>query len=178
MKKWVVRFASLFVFNAVVLLLIGFLTPAEVGWAALWAAVVLTLLVLFVKPLVQKWFRGAAAKSIDKRTRIGEWFLQILIVLAVAAIVWILTVILTGVDVKGWLWGYILPPIIIAIGWAIYAKISDRLEAKAGEIYTRLGGGPAADAAASTPPSPASQIGRRELDDGLTAEQRRLLDGL
>ena len=39
MKAWVVRFVSLYVFNVVVLLLIGLLTPAHVGWAAIWASV-------------------------------------------------------------------------------------------------------------------------------------------
>ena len=41
MKKWIVRFASLLVFNIVVLLVIGFLTPARVGWSALWAGIVM-----------------------------------------------------------------------------------------------------------------------------------------
>ena len=38
MKTWIVRFVSLYVFNVVVLLVIGLLTPAHVGWAAIWAS--------------------------------------------------------------------------------------------------------------------------------------------
>ena len=34
MRKWIVPFGSLLVFNVVVLLVIGWLTPAHVGWAA------------------------------------------------------------------------------------------------------------------------------------------------
>lgn len=39
MKTWIVRFVSLYVFNVVVLLVIGLLTPAHVGWAVLWSAI-------------------------------------------------------------------------------------------------------------------------------------------
>lgn len=63
MKKWAVRFVTLLVFNIVVLLIIGLLTPARVGWAALWAGIILTALVIWVKPLVSRWFRSMAARS-------------------------------------------------------------------------------------------------------------------
>ena len=42
MKTWVVRFLSLLVFNIVVLLVIGWLTPARVGFSAFWGGVILT----------------------------------------------------------------------------------------------------------------------------------------
>ena len=63
MKSWIVRFASLYVFNVVVLLVIGLLTPAHVGWAVIWAALVMALAELVVRPLVTKAFQSAAAKS-------------------------------------------------------------------------------------------------------------------
>lgn len=183
MRSWIVRFASLYVFNVVVLLVIGLLTPARVGWAVIWAAVVMTLAELFVRPLLQRLFRGAAAKSASQRTRIGEALVQGLLVLAVAAIIWIITLLLSGAGTGGsWFWAWVLPPVIITIGWFVYARIDTRLQARAGAIYDRALSrpGPAATAATGTASTAASTgaTGRAELQDGLTAEQRRLLDEL
>ena len=86
MKAWIVRFVSLYVFNVVVLLVIGLLTPAHVGWAVLWASVILTLAELFVKPLLQGAFAKSAAESAGDRTRIGEALVQLLLVLALSLI--------------------------------------------------------------------------------------------
>ncbi|UUT35805.1 hypothetical protein [Microbacterium elymi] len=183
MKKWVVRFCSLLVFNIVVLLFIGWLTPAHVGWAALWAGIVMTALVIWVKPLVTKWFRSMAARSAAERTKLGEKLVQGLLAVAVAFLVWIATVLLSGVQISGWVWGYVLPPIILLIGWWIYDLIDDKVEAQASALYDKAGGGRSAgaDAAGSTP-SEAEQLGRDELaggpGDGLTPEQRRMLDDL
>lgn len=181
MKKWVVRFVSLLVFNVVVLLLVGWLTPARVGWAALWAGIVMTLLVLFVKPLISKWFASMAAKSASRRTKLGEKLLEVFLVLAVAAIVWILTVVFSGAS-AGNFFGYILPPVIIAIGWLIYDAVDDRVEAQAGALYDKATGGraDATPATGATPavPSPEKAAGTRELQDGLTDEQRKMLDSL
>ncbi|WP_223170848.1 hypothetical protein [Microbacterium sp. NIBRBAC000506063] len=172
------RFACLFIFNAGVLLLIGFLTPASVGFSALWAAVVMTVLVLFVKPLVHKWFTSLSAKSRPERTSAGEGLVQLLVVLAVAWVVWVLTVIFSGIRAPGWLWAYALPPIIIAIGWVVYAKIVDRFEAKAGEIYDSIDQKAARSASGSSAPSAATDAARAEANDGLTPEQRKMLDEL
>ena len=179
MRKWIVRFVSLLIFNIIVLLLIGFLTPARVGWAALWAGIVMTALVIFVKPLIEKAFRSMASKSAGQRTRAGEAVVQFLIVMAVAFIVWILTVLLSRVSVGGWFWGYILPPVIIAIGWAVYAAIDDRVETRAEALYDRATGTRVTtDEASSAIPAPSNDSGRREVKDGLTDEQRRMLDEL
>lgn len=179
MKKWVVRFVSLLVFNVVVLLVVGWLTPARVGWAALWAGIVLTALVIWVKPLVEKWFRSMAAK----RGRAGEKVVELLIAFAVALVVWIGTVLLTSVSIGGGFfgafWGYVLPPVILLIGWAIYDAIDDRVESHAGVLYDKATGG-RSSAGTSDPavPGPETSGGRRELHDGLTDEQRRMLDEL
>lgn len=186
MKAWIVRFLSLYVFNVVVLLVIGLLTPAHVGWAVLWASVILTLAELFVKPLLQGAFAKSAAESADDRTRIGEALVQLLLVLAVAAIIWIITLVLTGVNARGsWFWAYVLPPVIIAIGWAVYARIDDRIEARAGGYYDRAtagirGGRAGADATASAGAgtSGITSASAAEADDGLTPEQRKMLDDL
>ena len=193
MKKWVVRFVSLLVFNIVVLLVVGWLTPARVGWAALWAGIVLTAIVIWIKPLVEKWFRSMAAKSAHQRTRAGEKLVEFLLAFAVALLVWIATVVFTGVSIGGGIfgafWGWVLPPVILIVGWAIYGAIVDRVESHAGALYDRATGGQAKKTDAASPadadplgtypgsaPSPGSE--RRTRDDGLTDEQRRMLDEL
>ncbi|WP_426324152.1 hypothetical protein [Microbacterium sp. E-13] len=191
MKKWVVRFLSLLAFNIVVLLVVGWLTPARVGWAALWAGIVLTALVIWIKPLVEKWFRGMAAKSAHRRTRAGEKLVEFFLAFAVAFVVWIAVVVFTGVSIGGGIfgafWGWVLPPVILLIGWAIYDTIDDRVENHAGALYdkaTGTSGGAAASPAPSvggprdTLPGGATAAGRRERYDGLTEEQRRMLDEL
>ena len=147
MKKWVVRFLSLLVFDVVVLLIIGWLTPARVGWSALWAGVILTALTIWIKPLIHRMFQSMAAKSAGQRTKVGEKVVQGVLVFLVALIVWILTVVFSGVSVGGWFWGYILPPVIILIGWAIYDAIDDRVEGHAGALYDKATGAKSVDAA-------------------------------
>jgi len=193
MKKWVVRFASLLVFNVLVLLVVGWLTPARVGWAALWAGIVLTALVIWIKPLVEKWFRSMAAKSAGQRTKAGEKLVEFFLAFAVALLVWIATVLFTGVSIGGGIfgafWGWVLPPVFLLIGWAIYDAIDDKVEGHAGTLYDRATGtktvtdaatsAPASTSARDTHPgAPAPAAGRRQRDDGLTDEQRRMLDEL
>jgi len=181
MRKWLVRFVSMYVFNVVVLLVIGWILPnVRVGWAALWAGLVLTAATLWLKPLVQKWFRGAAAKSASQRTKAGEKVVQWGLVFVVELIVWILVVIFSGVSVRGFFWGWLLPPIALLIAWAIYDAIDDKVEARADALYGRATGGRATSATGASPsvPSPQTDAARRELQDGLTEEQRRMLDDL
>ncbi|MGL3149514.1 hypothetical protein ACSS7Z_04065 [Microbacterium sp. A82] len=180
MKKWLVRAVSLYVFNVAALLLIGLIMRSvQVGWHALWAAVVLTLATLALKPLLLKLFRQSAAKSASARTRFGEKLVQYVLVFVVELIVWVLTVIFSGVAVHGWFWGYVLPPVYLLIAWVIYDQIDDRIEAKTGAVIgsvrSKMTGTTASD---SMPPSPAASSGRAELNDGLTPEQRRMLDNL
>ena len=106
--------------------------------------------------------------------------MQGVLVFVVALIVWILTVVFSGVSVGGWFWGYILPPVIILIGWAIYDAIDDRVEGHAGALYDKATGAKCVDAAAATATiaSPETASAQRELQDGLTDEQRRMLDEL
>lgn len=179
MRSWIVRFASLYVFNVVVLLVIGLLTPARVGLAVIWAAVVMTLAELFVRPLLQKVFTGAAAKSASQRTRIGEAMVQGLIVLAVAAVVWAITLLLSSAGTGGsWFWAWVLPPVIITIGWFVYARIDSRLQARAGALYDRALSRSSSTTAVASGTAGGDAEGRAELQDGLTPEQRRLLDEL
>lgn len=195
MKAWIVRFASLYAFDVVVLLLIGAFTPGvRVGWSALWAAVILTAATIWLKPLVHRWFRSLASRSTSRRSTLSEKLVQYGLVLAVAAIVWAIVVVFTGVRVSGffWFWGWVSPPLFLTLAWAIYDLVDDRIEAAAGRLYERAttrgsATGPAAPASSpsSTPgagpasgPRPASSDTRPSRDDGLTDEQRRLFDEL
>jgi F0F1-type ATP synthase membrane subunit c/vacuolar-type H+-ATPase subunit K len=176
MKAWVVRFVSLYVFNVVVLLLIGLLTPAH-GWAAIWASVVLTLAELFVK-LLQGAFAKSAAKTAGERTRAGEALVQGLIVLAVAAIVWIITLLLTGERTRQLVLG--VRPAPDHHRDRLVRVFEDRRSAAAARrrpVRPRRG-------AHSGHESPRDDgrygIHRHRpgalLDDGLTPEQRKMLD--
>lgn len=180
MKNGIVRFAALYVWNVAVLMLIGLLfRSVSVGLHALWAAVVLTLAALFVKPALGTAFRRSAAKSSAQRTGVGEKVVQYALVYLVELILWVGTVLLSGVSARGFA-GFALPPLILLVGWVIYDLVDDRLRAKAGDVYdavqTRMSGRPSA--AASAPDSPATAEARRELNDGLTPEQRRMFDEL
>ncbi|MFF5625735.1 phage holin family protein [Microbacterium sp. LWH10-1.2] len=182
MKNGIVRFAALYVFNVAVLLLIGLLfSGVRVGFNALWAAVILTLAALFVKPVLGSAFRKSAAKSSASRTKVGEKTVQYALVYVVELIVWVLTVWLSGVRASGF-WAFVLPPLILLFGWMIYDQFDDRLRAKAGEVYdtvsAKISKRPDAAASAPTPDSPATTEARQELNDGLTPEQRRMLDEL
>lgn len=184
MKNGIVRFTALYVFNVAVLLLIGLLLPGvAVGLNALWASVILTLAALFVKPLLAGAFRRSAAKSAAERTKTGEKVVQYVLVYIVELIIWVLTVWLSGVRASGF-WAFVLPPLALLVGWMIYDRIDDRLRNKAGEIYDSVqarvkGGAKTPSAAPAAPPeSPETRAARDELRDGLTPEQRRMLDEL
>ncbi|MFG6502869.1 hypothetical protein [Microbacterium sp. P05] len=194
MRSWVVRFASLYVFDVVVLLLIGAVLPTvRVGFAALWAGAVLAAATIWVKPLIQRGFRSLAARSTANRTAITEKLVQYGLVLAVEAVVWVLVVLFTGVSVRGFFWGWVLPPVLLLLAWAVYDLVDDRLEARAGRLYdratTRREAGATDAAPGVVPPVPTaprdvSMPGRptasapRDPYAGLTPEQRRMLDNL
>ncbi|RZI96103.1 MAG: hypothetical protein EOO67_01180 [Microbacterium sp.] len=182
MKSWIVRFVSLYVFNVAVLLLIGaLLTSVRVGWAALWASVVLTAATIWLKPVITRMFAGATKKSASQRTAVGEKVVQYASVFVVELIVWMLVVVFSGVDVRGWFWGYLLPPLFLLIAWMIYDVVDDRIEARAGSLYDRArnrGGAPAAGVTTAEAAPPVSRDARQEASDGLTPEQRRMLDEL
>jgi hypothetical protein len=194
MKAWLVRFVCLYAFNVVVLLLLDWFTPGvRVGFAVFWAALILTAATIWLKPLIHRLFQSLAAKSAAQRTKVGEKVVQYLLVLAVAAVIWILLVVFTGVNVGGFffLWGWIVPPIALTIAWAVYDLVDDRVEARAGALLDRATtrGGDADAASSATPPPIPPAAGRApsgypggeappRRDDGLTDEQRRMLDEL
>ncbi len=170
------RFGSMYAFNVLVLLVAGWLTPARVGWNALWSAVILTLATIFLKPLLARVFRGATA-GMARRAGMGERLTEYAVVYLVALGIWVVTLLFSGSDAGGF-GGWILPPFILLIGWAIYDVVDDRIEAHTGALYDRATGGAPQAPPAAPGPNPAAEAGRRELRDGLTVEQRRLLDDL
>ncbi len=182
MKKLAVRAVSLYVFNVAVLLTIGLLMRSvSVGLHALWASVILTSATLAVKPAMLRAFRGSAAKSAASRTKVGEKVVQYGLVFVVELIIWVLTVLLSGVNVSGWFWGYALPPVYLLIAWVIYDLVDDRIETKTGAVIGSVASKVSrADAAPSAPRTapPQAKPERADLDDGLTPEQRRMLDEL
>lgn len=183
MRNWIIRFASLYVFNVVVLLVIGLLLPAvRVGWAALWAAIVLTVATLWIKPVVSRLVNSVADRRGAGRSR--EKIVEYLLAFVVAFAVWLIVALFSGVNVGGWFWGYLLPPIALMIAWAVYDVIDDRLERTAGDLYDRATAGKRTSTESAQTPSPSPQqraataAGEQELNDGLTAEQRRMLNDL
>ncbi|MFB7251510.1 hypothetical protein [Microbacterium sp. NPDC056234] len=179
MRNGIIRFGALYVFNVVVLLVIGLVLPSvRVGWHALWASVILTLAALFIKPLLKSAFRKSAARSAADRTRTGEKVVQYALVYAVELIIWVLTVWLSPVSINGF-WGYVLPPLLLLLGWVIYDQVDDVLRRKAADVYDRVAGArKPKDAAASAAPQPTTPRADAEPNDGLTPEQRRMLDEL
>lgn len=177
MKAWVVRFVSLYVFTIVVLFAIGLLLPGVgVGFAAFWGALVLTAGTIWLKPLITRLFRGIAAGSESRRSKLGEKLVQGALVFVVELILWIVVVLFSGVNVRGFFWGWVLPPIALLVAYAIYDVLDDRIEARASALYDKAIGNRAAGTASS--PTSAPPAARPDPYDGLTEEQRRMLDDL
>ena len=102
---------------------------------------ILTIASVWVKPLITKAFANRSAKSAGQRGKNTETLVRWGTVFLVELIVWVIVVIFSGVSVNNWFWGYLLPPIIFLIGWAIYAAIEDRVEAKADALYDQAHAG-------------------------------------
>lgn len=147
MKKWVVRFIAVYLYNVIVLFAIGLLFGSvAVGIAALWASLILTLATLLLKRGIHALFQGRAKKSMHKRTKVGESVLQFVLVYAVALIIWLLVVLLSGVSVSGLFWWWFAPPLVLLLGWALYDTIAEKVEARGGDMYDKALGGRAAPA--------------------------------
>ena len=194
MKNWIVRFATLLVFNVAVLLLIVLLVPSVKGaWGVLWGGVILTFATMWLKPALNKWFAARAAKKTGELSKAGLKVVTFLSVFVVALIVWVLTVLLSQLHVDGWFWGYVIPPIALLLAWVIYDAVDDKLEAQTSRLYdSATGKKSAVDASApAVPLAPAAPTGDPAAaqaappvptkvtdDDGLTPEQRKMFDEL
>lgn len=185
MKTWVVRFGSLYVFNVAVLFLIGAIIPrVYVGWSALWGAVILTAATIFVKPAVTKFLQNAAAESRKTANSGMQKVIEYGIVFVVALVVWILVRLFSGIYTWDFFTGILLPPLLLLVAWFIYDMIDDRIEKVAGDLYDKAenaindNNNAKAQPTAPAPESPETRAARDELKDGLTPEQRRMMDDL
>lgn len=142
MRKWVIRFGALFVFDYIVLIAMGLAMPrVQVGpIPALWAAFLLAAATLWIKPVVGRLFSKMAADETGERSRFVSWLVRSLVVFAVAFVIWLIVVALSAVNVAGWLWGYVWPPVVLLVVWWIYDAIDDRFEARAAKVYDRAFG--------------------------------------
>lgn len=188
MKTWIVRIASLYVFNVAVLFLIGAILPkVHVGWSALWGAAILTAATIWVKPFVAGLLKNAAARTSTEFRRGKEKLIEYAAVFIVAFVVWVLVLMLSRVNASGFFLGFLLPPLLLLVAWFVYDMIDDRIEKVASDVYDRaetaLGrdkpSATTSSAQTSTPADPrATREGRDELKDGLTADQRKMMDEL
>ena len=76
----------------------------------------------------------ALLEEAAERTRVGEKAVQYALVYVVELIIWVGTVLLSGVSARGFS-GFALPPLILLVGWVIYDQVDDRMRAKASEVY-------------------------------------------
>lgn len=159
MKKWVVRIGALFVFDYIVIVVMGLAMPrVNVGPIhALWAALLLAVATLWLKPVVRGLFEKLAADGSGERSRFVGWLVKTLVVYAVAFVIWYLVVWLSKVDIQGWLWGYLIPPLVLLVVWWIYDAISDRFEAQAAKVYDQAFAKPESPAEASGGPAKAAE---------------------
>ncbi|MGC5166590.1 hypothetical protein [Luteimicrobium sp. DT211] len=137
MRRWFVRVGTAFVFNVLVLLVIFWLVPAvHGGWSVLWASLVFTAATLFLKPFFHRVLLSEGERLRDTRaTWLKGKLLTYGVSYVVALLIWILTVVFSSVSVSGFLWGWLVPPFIVLLGWIVYDQLDDALERKAGELY-------------------------------------------
>lgn len=184
MRKWFIRFVTLYVFDVAALFLIGLLFPrVHVGLSAFWAGLLLAAATLWIKPLITSMFTSLANRSGTERSKFGDWLVRTLVVLAVAFVIWVLVVWLSGVRVDGWVWGYVWPPLALLLVWWIYDALDDTLEARANKIYdsatARLAGsGAEQPTTTAVPTAKSDSAAAQEAKDGLTPQQRKMLDDL
>lgn len=136
-RAWVVRFGTLLVFNLLVLLIIVLFMRSVHGrpLGLLWAALVLTVATLWIKPALMRFARNRADGASANRDRAGQRFFAYLAVFAVAFVIWIGMILVTDVRVTGWFWGYLVPPLALLVAWFVYDLVDERLEEQSGRVY-------------------------------------------
>jgi len=129
-RSWVVKTIALLLFNIVAVLVIV-LRPAAAGASigtVLWGAIVLTVLSLFIKPLLHRWLLDNAGQ-VSLSRKLSSKVLSYVILYLVALIIWFLLVIFSGVQITNFLTTLIVPPLVLLAAWFIYDLVDDRLEA-------------------------------------------------
>lgn len=129
-RSWVVKTIALLLFNIVAVLVIVLL-PGAAGVSigtVLWGAIVLTVLSLFIKPLLHRWLLDNAGQ-VSLSRKLSSKVLSYVILYLVALIIWFLLVIFSGVQITNFLTTLIVPPLVLLAAWFIYDLVDDRLEA-------------------------------------------------
>lgn len=139
MRKWVIRLGALYVFDYIVIVVMGMAMPrVDVGpIKALWAALLLAVGTIWIKPLVRSLFDKLARDDTGQRSRFVGWLVRSVVVFGVAFVIWYLVVWLSAIDVEGYVWGYVWPPVVLLVEWWLYDAISDRFEAQAAKVYDK-----------------------------------------
>jgi len=130
-RSWVVKTIALLLFNIVAVLVIVLL-PGAAGVSigtVLWGAIVLTVLSLFIKPLLHRWLLDNAGQ-VSLSRKLSSKVLSYVILYLVALIIWFLLVIFSGVQITNFLTTLIVPPLVLLAAWFIYDLVDDRLEAR------------------------------------------------
>lgn len=141
-RAWFIRFVTLAVFNLIVLLLIVIFLPSVHGrpFGLLWGALLLTVLTIWIKPLLSSAASSQADRLSQGRSAGARRGFGALAVLIVALVVWLLLVWFSSIRVQGWFWGYVIPPIALLIAWFIYDAIDDQLERSVTRAYDSVRG--------------------------------------
>lgn len=129
-RSWVVKTIALLLFNIVAVLVIVLL-PGAAGVSigtVLWGAIVLTVLSLFIKPLLHRWLSDNAGQ-VSLSRKLSSKALSYVILYLVALIIWFLLVIFSGVQITNFFTTLIVPPLVLLAAWFIYDLVDDRLEA-------------------------------------------------
>lgn len=129
-RSWVVKTIALLLFNIVAVLVIVLL-PGAAGVSigtVLWGAIVLTVMSLFIKPLLHRWLLDNAGQ-VSLSRKLSSKVLSYVILYLVALIIWFLLVIFSGVQITNFLTTLIVPPLVLLAAWFIYDLVDDRLEA-------------------------------------------------
>ncbi|HCX84339.1 MAG TPA: hypothetical protein DHV14_04200 [Micrococcales bacterium] len=136
-KRWVVRLVALTLFNIAVVLAIVLIVPQVTGGllAMIGAGIVLALATVWIRPALSRYATRKAQAGAPRRSPGTQRLVAALAVFLVAAVIWVLTVLLTDIDVHGWFWGYVVPPLVLLVAWWIYAQVVDSLEAKVASAY-------------------------------------------
>lgn len=138
-RAWVIRVLALLIFNVGAMLVILVLPGSQgLGFGnVLWGAIVLTLLSLFIKPALTKWFSDAAG-NLSLGARLGAKAVSYLVLYLVALAIWVLIVLFSPIGFGGGLSAIIVPPLLLLLAWFVYDLVDDALEA----WVARLLGGP------------------------------------
>jgi hypothetical protein len=140
MKKWLLLIGIAFIVNLVLLLVvILFLPQVKGGFAVLWGAVVLTAGTLLVKPALTTLLTNKGTQLQPKATWLKGNTLSYLVELVVTFVLFLLCVLLSGVQVTD-VWGWVFGTAILFSGTLLYHLFESRIQASASAAYDKATG--------------------------------------